>query len=108
MPLGDVTSESVLAAVREYDQLGREAFLRSYGFRPARDYFLRLNGQRYDSKAIVGAAHKFALPAVGPLQASQFSGGEATVARVLEQLGLSVQGPRGHDRSLPALTAGQE
>jgi hypothetical protein len=54
MSLSDITYDSVLVAVREYDDLGRKAFLSRYGFRRARDYFLSLNGRRHDSKAIAG------------------------------------------------------
>lgn len=107
MGLGEVTRESVLAAVQECDKLGREAFLRRYGFRPARDYFLVLNSRQYDSKAIAGAAHGFVVPSVGPLRPSEFSGGEDTAARVLERLGFSVQGPSGPQRTLPELNAGE-
>jgi 5-methylcytosine-specific restriction protein A len=67
MALKDLTREAVLAAVQECDDLGPEVFLSRYGFGPARDYFLLLNGRRYDSKAVVGVAHKFAVPAEGPL-----------------------------------------
>ena len=44
MSLPDLTHESVLNAVREYDAVGREEFLRQYGFRPSRNYFLTWNG----------------------------------------------------------------
>jgi putative restriction endonuclease len=68
MALSDITdSTAVLQAARELDALGREAFLTQYGFGKARDYFLLLNGKRYDSKAIMGAAH-----------GHQFSGKAAT------------------------------
>ena len=61
-----------------------------YGIGPAREYFLVHNGQHYDSKAIVGAAHGFAKPEAGPLGRDQFSGGEATVKTWLEELGFNV------------------
>jgi hypothetical protein len=44
MTFSDLTRDSVLAAVREHEELGRQVFLRSYGFRLARDCFLLLNG----------------------------------------------------------------
>jgi hypothetical protein len=56
--LGDVTRAGVLAAIGEFDRLGRDAFLRSTGFGPARAYFLQHDGKLYDSKAIVGYAHE--------------------------------------------------
>lgn len=70
--------------------MGRPAFLAEYGFSEARRYFLVWRGQLYDSKAIVGVAHRHEFPAEGALTAADFSGGEATVKRKLEELGFEV------------------
>lgn len=94
MSLSDLTRDAVLKAVQEFDALGREAALRRYSFGRARDYFLVYDGRRYDSKAVAGVAHKFAVPSAGALRAADFSGGEAAVVRVLERLGFTVEGPR--------------
>jgi hypothetical protein len=60
MPLSDVTDPTAIsAAMDEFDRLGRDVFLRKYGFGRSRAYFLRCDGKHYDSKAIVGAAHGF-------------------------------------------------
>ncbi len=48
MGLPDITRESVLAAVAECDDLGREAFLLRYDFAPARAYDLLHDGRRYE------------------------------------------------------------
>ncbi len=89
--LSDLTSRTaVLAAMAECDRLGREAFLEKYGFGPARRYFLEHNSRHYDSKAIVGAAYGHQFPDRGPLQSSEFSGGQNTVRRRLEDLGFSL------------------
>src|SRR6185503_16885091 len=53
--------------------------------------FLMHEGRSYDSKAIVGAAHGYEHPQLGPLGAHDFSGGETTVARKLEALGFAVR-----------------
>jgi MoxR-like ATPase len=82
--------EAVLAALHEFDELGREAFLAKYGFGPARSYFLTHDENLYDSKAVVGAAVGFEHPERGPLRSSDFSGGEQTVQRKLEELGFEV------------------
>jgi putative restriction endonuclease len=82
--------DAVLRALEEFDRLGRDQFLRTYGFRPARTYFLRHGGRDYDSKAIAGVAHGIQHRAGQPLPASAFSGGEATVARRLRSLGFQV------------------
>src|SRR5687768_8594975 len=88
MGLRALTSrQAVLDALREFDQQGRDNFLARYGFSPAQNYFVEHEGARYDSKAIAGVAHGKQHPALGPLRASDFSGGEATVKKVLEGLG---------------------
>jgi 5-methylcytosine-specific restriction enzyme A len=88
MTLGDVTRAGVLVAVEEFDRRGREAFLKSAGFRAARAYFLRHEGKLYDSKAIVGYAHGVSTGI--PLGPGDFSGGDKTVAQRLEMLGFEV------------------
>ena len=90
MSLRELTDPAaVRRAALEFDQIGREQFLTKYGFGPARNYFLFVNGQSYDSKAIVGAAYGYQHPGKGALRASDFSGGNATVVRKLEALGFS-------------------
>lgn len=89
MALTDITRQAVLQAVQEYDDRGPEAFLRAYGFRPARSYLLVVDGRQYDSKAVVGAAHGF-LPGREPLRAAEFSGGRDHAAKVLSGLGFQV------------------
>jgi hypothetical protein len=76
--------------VAEYDRLGRERFLKKYGFGRAQKFFLKLGQHRYDSKAIIGAAYGFDHPVQGPLSHRIFSGGEKTVARRLTALGFTV------------------
>lgn len=76
--LNDVTRTGVLAAAKEFDRLGREAFLKSTGFGPARAYFLEHDGKLYDSKAIIGYAH--GVDTGVPLRPGDFSGGDKTVA----------------------------
>ncbi|MFC5825252.1 HNH endonuclease [Nonomuraea insulae] len=88
MALSDLDRGMVLTTIEEYDQLGRDAFLKRYGYHEARDYFIIHNGHRYDSKAIAGVAHR----GVGgrALRAAEFSGGAATVGRTLGHLGFLV------------------
>jgi hypothetical protein len=89
--LSDLTADSVLEAIREHDRLGRDEFLRKYGFGPARSYHLQFRGLQYDSKAIAGAAHGY-LPGRAPLTPDEFSGGYAHVAKRLSQLGFDISG----------------
>jgi hypothetical protein len=91
MGLRGITSrQAVLDAIAEYDRLGQDQFLEKYGFGRSREFFLIHNERRYDSKAIVGAAHGYQFPNEGPLTSCDFSGGEATVQPLLESLGFEV------------------
>jgi putative restriction endonuclease len=92
LPLSAIRDRSaVLQAIDEFDSLGRDRFLEKYGFGPARAYELVFNRRRYDSKAILGAAHGFARPDLGPMTAAEFTGGRNTVMKTLEGLGFEVQ-----------------
>lgn len=85
----DVTAMGVRRALAEFDALGRRAFLAKYGFGKARVYFLVRDGVSYDSKAIVGVAHGYDLPDLGPLQSQGLSGGRRVVSH-LKSLGFEV------------------
>ena len=89
MALREITRQDVLHAIREYDRDGRENFLKNYGFGTARTYWLIYDGRRYDSKAIIGVAHKYARPDLGRLK--NFSGGKDTVQLKLENLNFTVR-----------------
>lgn len=71
--------------------MGRDAFLDTYGYKRAREYFLVHDGRRYDSKAIAGVAHRGVTG--HPLLWDDFSGGRDTVARQLIRLGFEVTAP---------------
>ena len=87
--LADITRMDVLAAIDQFDQLGRQAFLEKYMFGEARKFFIYHGGHQYDSKAIVGVAHGLhGLPFLVP---HDFTGGEKTVVRCLQNLGFDVR-----------------
>jgi hypothetical protein len=95
MALSDLSSPSaVLAAIKEFDRLGREQFLEFYGFGPAREYLLLLEGREYDSKAIAGVAHKYEFPEQGALPSDSFTGGisSGAAAKKLASLGFEIIG----------------
>lgn len=99
MGLGDIRYEDVIAATVEFRRLGRDTFLRTYGFKRARSYEMVLDGHRYDSKAIAGVAHGHATGDF--LTWRDFSGGAATVARRLRELGFVVEtGETPRDRAV--------
>ncbi|MEV0584003.1 HNH endonuclease [Nonomuraea sp. NPDC050310] len=91
MGLSDLRREMILAAIAEYDAMGRDAFLDTHGYGRARGYFLIHEGQRYDSKAIAGVAHRGVTGR--PLRPEEYSGGRETVARQLIRLGFEVAAP---------------
>lgn len=95
--LRDLTDRAaVLSAVKECDEIGREAFLKKYQLGEATSYFLEHGGKRNDSKAIVGAAYGYQHGT--PLVPHQFSGGESTVIRKLRSLGFTVTKTGGNVR----------
>ena len=84
MSLADLTANSVRLAIDEFRRIGREAFLKKYGFGRGVRYFLSDSDDLVDSKAVAGAAHGF-LNGQMPLKASEFSGGDNTVAKRLRE-----------------------
>jgi len=92
MAFADISSRTaILQAMDEFDRRGRTAFLKEHSFGKARRYFLEHEGRLYDSKAIVGVAHAYQFPALGPLTSGEFSGGDQTVREKLEALGFTVR-----------------
>jgi hypothetical protein len=87
--LSRVTETDVLLALTEYDELGSEAFLDTYGFKPARTYLLVHDGKTYDSKAILGVAYGYATGAAA--SSDDFSGGLTGAVKVLENLGFKIE-----------------
>ena len=56
--ISDITQpDAVKQAMAEYDRIGKDDFLRKYGYGTATKYFLKDEGKLYDSKAIVGVAY---------------------------------------------------
>jgi len=91
MAVKDLNHDAVLKTLQEFKELGRKAFLERYGYGEAKAYFVLHEGERYDSKAVAGVAHKYVTGE--PLRSQEFGGGEVHVARGLRQLGFEVTGP---------------
>lgn len=68
--LARLDRRSVQLALDEFIRLGREPFLKKYGFGPAREYFVvdPKSGLPCDSKAVAGAAYGLRFPNEGPLR----------------------------------------
>ncbi|WP_380880054.1 HNH endonuclease [Sphingomonas sp. DBB INV C78] len=93
----NLTRPAVLAALKEYDQLGQRAFLKKYGYKPARTYRLWHDNKPYDSKAIAGAAFGYLPGNPAPLRFNEFSGGLIYVVPILTHLGFSFDPPENYE-----------
>lgn len=94
--LTSITRPAVLQAIAEFDELGQSEFLRRRGFGESRNFRLVYQGRFYDSKAIAGVAYGCATGRF--VDASEFSGGLATVADCLRGLGFVVDHGGKHAR----------
>ena len=79
------STAAVNETIAECDALGRDKFLKKYGFGISRKYPLYVKGKTYDSKAIAGVAYgkQFGKP----LKPRDFSGGFSTVVPALHAMG---------------------
>lgn len=84
------SAEAVRKALKEFDDLGRDAFLKRYGYGRSARFVLSHEGREYDAKAVIGAAHGHQFPDKGPLKSSEFPSSERAVKGTLERLGYSV------------------
>lgn len=88
--LSDLSIAAVAAAITEFQDVGREAFLSKYGFGASRDYFLVHENLLVDTKPLVAAAYGIRHPDRGPLKPGDFSGGIAGAVAVLTRMGFRV------------------
>jgi hypothetical protein len=89
MPDWNLVSRShVLAAMKEYDNLGSREFLRRYGFGRAKASTLWHQGQEYDPQAVLGVAYLHATGTAA--RADELSDGQDGAAKVLTDLGFDV------------------
>ncbi|WP_313913232.1 hypothetical protein, partial [Tahibacter sp.] len=68
-PLND--PQAVRKALREFDELGRDNFLKKYNFGRSKLYFVLDDEKKYDSKAIIAAA--FGFQTGKPLRRGEFN-----------------------------------
>ena len=94
-----VTRQHVLQALSEYDARGGEEFLEVYGFEPSPGYDLVHDGRSYDSKAILGVAHRFATGRLAPSE--EFHGGMQAAVAILRKRGFEVSEPASVTRAVP-------
>jgi 5-methylcytosine-specific restriction protein A len=91
MAPSEITRAGVLQAIAEHDRIGQDAFRDFYGYRAAAAYFLLHEGRHYDSKAIVGVAHRY--DSGTALKPSEFSGGLKHTVAWLRREGFTVVEP---------------
>lgn len=84
--------DAVLAAMREFDEIGRDAFLEKYGFGRSQKYRIRHNGRLYDVKAVLAAAYARQFPDREPLTSENSTSGLRTTVPKAHELGFEVDG----------------
>ena len=84
-----VDQTDVLLAITEYDELGGESFLDTYGFKPDHRNLLVHEGKTYDPMAILGVAQRFAIGTAATT--AEFSDGLEGAVKVLRGLGFEVR-----------------
>lgn len=85
-----VTRQHVLQAIAEYDDRGAEAFLGVYGYeRTLLDSFEH-EGRSYDSRAVLGVAHRYATGRIASPAETQ--GARLDPALILRKHGFEVAG----------------
>lgn len=83
-----VTRPHVLAALKEYDDLGDREFLRRYGYRRDLTSTLWHDGKEHDAKAVLGVAYYHATGT--PARPDELSDTEEGAVKVLTSLGFDV------------------
>ena len=89
-PFSVTSPNAVLSAIDEFDLIGRDAFLKKYGYRKAVSYLLTHKGNDYDSKAIIGVAFGYQYRTL-QLANDEFSGGKNTVEKALKRIGFEIK-----------------
>jgi 5-methylcytosine-specific restriction enzyme A len=86
--LSELTDRAAVErALADFLQLGRERFLELHGLQKSRDYFIRVDGELYDSKPILAVAFGYQHPEHGLLSVRDFNGGTSGAVRALRRLG---------------------
>lgn len=81
--------DGVNAALDEWDSIGREQFLHKYGANPARKFFIRRQGRRYDAIAVLFAALQ-AQPGFSAISLRDFPADARHVRDPLVEKGLEI------------------
>ena len=99
---GGLSREAVLRAIGEFDELGRDAFLERYAYKPSRHLWIVHEGRRYDMKAVWAAARvEPGTPLPVPMPKPSHS--RSVVQPQLEKLGFTVEDSRAPVPPVPAV-----
>jgi hypothetical protein len=79
-----INAKAMKEAIEEYDQSGREKFLKKYGFSRSSKFYFRYNERLYDVKALIGAAYRHA---TGEKLANNMFAGGAQSKAVFRRIG---------------------
>ena len=86
-----VTQQHILQALAEYDARGVQEFLDVYGFTPSDDYPIVHDGRSYDSRAVLGVAHRFATGRIATPE--EVESGFDSAVTILRRRGFTVSDP---------------
>ncbi|MFE6970187.1 hypothetical protein [Isoptericola sp. NPDC057653] len=86
-----VTRQHILRAIEEYDDRGRDAFVGVYGFTPTPSHTFVHDERTYDSKAVLGVAHKYATGV--PARAEDLVDAKCDDATILRKHGFVASAP---------------
>jgi hypothetical protein len=84
--------DAVLVAMREFDELGRDAFLAKYGFGRSQKYRIAHEGELYDVKPVLAAAYRIQFPDREPITSENSTSGLRTTVAKAQELGFEVAG----------------
>jgi hypothetical protein len=87
MSRGGIGRDAVLKALKEYDRVGRKAFLADHDFDEALQFYVQHDNKLYDAKAIANVAYHYQH---GAPPKRRISGGKADANRLLSSLGFTV------------------
>jgi hypothetical protein len=89
--LENIKREHVLKAIEEYDAVGADGFLETYGFDGTGRHVLVHGSRQYGTWPIVGVANRFVTGRA--LTSDELSADAEGAARILRGLGFEVEGP---------------
>ncbi|MER7014037.1 YDG/SRA domain-containing protein [Saccharopolyspora sp. NPDC000359] len=91
MGLRDLDRDAVVAAMAEYDELGKQGFCRKYGVKPSNELAIVEGRHAYDVASIIAGAHRAVTGS--PLDPKQLSVREEQIAELVRSFGLTAVQP---------------